>query len=65
MEAYLVIDVGSVTTKFAVLDKCKACPNLCEIAQLLLGGEVLARWGGRCDLWERSPSAKNFNRVSK
>jgi predicted CoA-substrate-specific enzyme activase len=33
--------------------ECKACPNLCEIAQISLDGEVLARWGGRCDLWER------------
>ncbi|MBI4267692.1 MAG: 2-hydroxyglutaryl-CoA dehydratase, partial [Chloroflexi bacterium] len=32
---------------------CKSCPNLCEIAQLSLDGKVLARWGGRCDLWER------------
>ncbi len=39
--------------------ECKACPNLCEIAQLSLNGQVLARWGGRCDLWERSPVAKN------
>jgi predicted NodU family carbamoyl transferase len=31
---------------------CKACPNLCEIAQLSLDGKVLARWGGRCDRWE-------------
>jgi predicted CoA-substrate-specific enzyme activase len=37
--------------------ECKACPNLCEIAQLSLNGQVLARWGGRCDLWERSPSS--------
>jgi len=36
--------------------ECKACPNLCEIAQISLNGQVLARWGGRCDLWERSPS---------
>jgi len=35
--------------------ECKACPNHCEIAQLALNGQVLARWGGRCDLWERSP----------
>jgi hypothetical protein len=34
--------------------ECQACPNLCEIAQLSLNGQVLARWGGRCDLWERS-----------
>ncbi|NWF77182.1 MAG: 2-hydroxyglutaryl-CoA dehydratase [Chloroflexi bacterium] len=31
---------------------CKACPNLCEIAQISVDGKVLARWGGRCDLWE-------------
>ncbi len=37
--------------------ECKACPNLCEIAQLSLNGQALARWGGRCDLWERSPSS--------
>ena len=36
--------------------ECQACPNLCEIAQLSINGQVLARWGGRCDLWERSPS---------
>ncbi len=34
--------------------ECKACPNLCEIAQLSVDGQILARWGGRCDLWERS-----------
>ena len=34
--------------------ECQACPNLCEIAQISLNGDVLARWGGRCDLWERS-----------
>jgi len=37
--------------------ECKACPNLCEIAQLSLDGQVLARWGGRCDLWERSSTS--------
>ncbi len=35
--------------------ECEACPNQCEIAQLSLNGQALARWGGRCDLWERSP----------
>jgi predicted CoA-substrate-specific enzyme activase len=32
---------------------CKACPNLCEISQISVDGKVLARWGGRCDMWER------------
>ena len=36
--------------------ECKACPNQCEIAQLSLNGQGLARWGGRCDMWERVPS---------
>ncbi|MFC2051254.1 acyl-CoA dehydratase activase [Chloroflexota bacterium] len=38
--------------------ECKACPNLCEIAQLSHNGQALARWGGRCDMWERSPSSQ-------
>jgi predicted CoA-substrate-specific enzyme activase len=38
--------------------ECKACPNLCEIAQLSLNEQVLARWGGRCDLWERNEEEK-------
>jgi predicted CoA-substrate-specific enzyme activase len=33
--------------------ECKSCPNRCEIAQISVDGRVLARWGGRCDLWER------------
>ncbi len=36
--------------------ECKACPNACEIAQISLDGKALARWGGRCDLWERASS---------
>lgn len=35
--------------------ECNICPNHCEIAQILMEGEVLARWGGRCDQWERTP----------
>jgi predicted CoA-substrate-specific enzyme activase len=42
-------------TDFAVSSFiCKACPNLCEIAQISVEGKILARWGGRCDLWERT-----------
>jgi len=36
--------------------ECKSCPNLCEIARLSVNGRVLAQWGGRCDLWERTPT---------
>jgi predicted CoA-substrate-specific enzyme activase len=33
--------------------ECKSCSNMCEIAQLSTDKIILARWGGRCDLWER------------
>jgi predicted CoA-substrate-specific enzyme activase len=32
--------------------ECRACPNLCEIAQITVDRTVAARWGGRCDRWE-------------
>jgi predicted CoA-substrate-specific enzyme activase len=32
--------------------ECQACPNACEIVVLRIGGEVVARWGGRCERWE-------------
>jgi predicted CoA-substrate-specific enzyme activase len=38
--------------------ECKACPNLCEIAQLWRNGKLLAQWGGRCDLWERTAESQ-------
>ena len=46
---FSVSEVNYYTSSF----ECRACPNLCEIAQLSLSGQILARWGGRCDLWER------------
>jgi predicted CoA-substrate-specific enzyme activase len=32
--------------------ECHACPNLCEIAEIRTGADVIARWGGRCGRWE-------------
>jgi predicted CoA-substrate-specific enzyme activase len=32
--------------------ECKGCSNLCEVVQIVVGREVLARWGGRCGKWE-------------
>ncbi len=46
-----ISDIQYHTTSF----ECKSCSNLCEIAQLSVDKKVLARWGGRCDLWEREP----------
>ncbi len=31
---------------------CDGCPNICEIVNLSIDGELLARWGGRCGKWE-------------
>ena len=33
--------------------ECRVCPSLCEVAQISLNSNSLARWGGRCDLWGR------------
>ncbi|MBA7682951.1 hypothetical protein ES703_91307 [subsurface metagenome] len=41
--------------------ECKDCPGLRTLDQLSVNGTVLARWGGRCDLWEGSTG----NRESK
>lgn len=38
---------------------CQSCPNQCEIAQISLNSHVLARWGGRCDIWESDPDKVN------
>ena len=46
-----VSDIEYRTSSF----ECKSCSNMCEIAQLSVKSEVLARWGGRCELWERVP----------
>jgi activator of 2-hydroxyglutaryl-CoA dehydratase len=41
--------VGYRTSSF----ECKACPTLCDIAQVFSDGKVMAGRGGRCDLGER------------
>jgi len=38
--------------------ECKACPNHCEVAEISKNGHALARWGGRCDIWERTPDTE-------
>lgn len=43
-----VTDEEYVTSSF----ECKGCSNLCEIVQIKVAREVLARWGGRCGKWD-------------
>ena len=37
------------TTSF----ECDGCSNHCEIIEIYLDAALAARWGGRCDRWER------------
>jgi predicted NodU family carbamoyl transferase len=43
-----VSEVAYETSSF----ECQGCPNMCEVVQIRVDGEVLARWGGRCGKWE-------------
>jgi predicted CoA-substrate-specific enzyme activase len=36
---------------------CQGCPNLCEVVEVRLEGEVLARWGDRCGKWSQGELA--------
>jgi len=38
--------------------ECRVCPDRCEIARILQNDEVIAHWGGRCDLWEGARNAQ-------
>jgi predicted CoA-substrate-specific enzyme activase len=51
---FSISEVNYHTSSF----ECKACPNMCEIAQLWRDGKLLAQWGGRCDLWERTAGSQ-------
>lgn len=53
-KGFAVSDAEYTTSPF----ECQACPNVCEIAQISLDGQVIARCGGRCDIWERKPIAQ-------
>ncbi|MBM4444608.1 MAG: 2-hydroxyglutaryl-CoA dehydratase [Chloroflexi bacterium] len=45
---------GACEATYAVSSfECSVCSSLCEIAQAAVDGDVLGRWGGRCDLWSR------------
>jgi predicted CoA-substrate-specific enzyme activase len=42
-------------TKFRTTSfECRKCPTSCEVVRLLEGNEVIATWGGRCDIWEET-----------
>lgn len=35
--------------------ECQGCPNRCEVVQVWLEGEIIARWGDRCGKWTNLP----------
>lgn len=35
--------------------ECQGCPNRCEVVQVWLSGQIIARWGDRCGKWSNLP----------
>jgi predicted CoA-substrate-specific enzyme activase len=38
--------------------ECRSCPTSCEITRISQQGDVIAAWGGQCDMWETASTAK-------
>jgi predicted CoA-substrate-specific enzyme activase len=38
--------------------ECRSCPTTCEIVRISQQGNVIAAWGGQCDMWENATSGK-------
>ena len=45
---FQALDMDYSATSF----ECKGCPNLCEVVNIKMGHEVIARWGSRCGRWD-------------
>lgn len=64
-----VADGGSAFRGFGLVDypfrtasfACDGCPNICEVVEIRLDEEVIARWGDRCGKWTNSVSTKAGN----
>jgi predicted CoA-substrate-specific enzyme activase len=39
--------------------ECKACPNLCQVNRVVMGGDPPIFYGARCDLFEEAGRARN------
>lgn len=53
-----MVDYDYVTGSF----ECSGCPNICEVVEIKLADEVLARWGDRCGKWSNINSQKASSR---
>jgi predicted CoA-substrate-specific enzyme activase len=38
--------------------ECRSCPISCEITRISQEGDVIATWGGQCDMWETAVLTK-------
>jgi predicted CoA-substrate-specific enzyme activase len=38
--------------------ECRSCPTSCEIIKISQRGDVVAAWGGQCDIWETATPRK-------
>lgn len=43
----------------ATVFECKACPNLCEVSKVVIGGEPPVFYGARCDKFEEAGRARD------
>ncbi len=54
-KGFRITEIAYRTSSF----NCTGCSNHCEIVKIMVEGDVLARWGGRCGKWEVDlPGAK-------
>ncbi len=49
-------DLGEMDCRTKTFD-CGGCSNQCEIVEIFLDGRLVARWGGRCERWDRVEKA--------
>jgi predicted CoA-substrate-specific enzyme activase len=38
---------------------CNDCPNVCEVIEVAVDGQVIARWGDKCGKWTNALQTKN------
>jgi len=44
-------DIPNFDYKTSSFD-CDKCPNQCEVVEVRMNEELIARWGGRCGRWD-------------
>jgi predicted CoA-substrate-specific enzyme activase len=60
-EAVMETNKGTVFKGFDILEKshklkrvdCKDCPNECELTEVTVADEIVAKWGDRCGKWQK------------